>query len=63
MSDDSRPLPDGWIKQWNEQYSTNFYVNTRASPPESSWVQCVPSPLLHLDWEAPAGMASVPPAR
>ncbi|KAI0079765.1 hypothetical protein K474DRAFT_1683130 [Panus rudis PR-1116 ss-1] len=31
---DKRPLPPGWI----EQYDKKFYVNTRENPPRSSWV-------------------------
>lgn len=35
---DSRPLPDGWITQFNEGYKTWFYVNTKApGGPKSQW--------------------------
>ncbi|CAG7846691.1 SubName: Full=Uncharacterized protein {ECO:0000313/EMBL:CCA71492.1} [Serendipita indica DSM 11827] len=35
---DTRPLPDGWITQWDPNYKAWFYVNTRESPPRSVWV-------------------------
>ena len=49
---DSRPLPDGWVKQWDDKYvlafrcclsltldsyKRYFYVDTRADPPRSTW--------------------------
>jgi hypothetical protein len=33
-----RPIPDGWVAQFSQEYQTFFYVNTRARPPMSSWV-------------------------
>ncbi|KZT62138.1 hypothetical protein CALCODRAFT_278193 [Calocera cornea HHB12733] len=35
MSDnpDKRPLPPGWVTQYDPNYKTWFYVNTRAEPP------------------------------
>ncbi|KAI0637645.1 hypothetical protein C8Q77DRAFT_1087004, partial [Trametes polyzona] len=35
---DRRPLPPGWIEQWDSNYKTWFYVNTAENPPRSSWV-------------------------
>ncbi|KAF9518453.1 hypothetical protein BS47DRAFT_300025 [Hydnum rufescens UP504] len=32
---DARPLPPGWIEQFDSK--AWFYVDTRASPPRSSW--------------------------
>jgi len=34
---DKRSLPPGWTAQYDENYKTWFYVNTRAVPPQSSW--------------------------
>ncbi|PLW05293.1 hypothetical protein PCANC_03645 [Puccinia coronata f. sp. avenae] len=31
-------LPPGWLKQWNQQYQTWFFVNTYAQPPISQWI-------------------------
>ncbi|TNY22542.1 hypothetical protein DMC30DRAFT_134166 [Rhodotorula diobovata] len=36
-SADDRPLPDGWLKQWDSNYNQHFYVDTRATPPRSVW--------------------------
>ncbi|KAI0676707.1 hypothetical protein C8Q78DRAFT_1073498 [Trametes maxima] len=35
---DRRPLPPGWVEQWDNNYKTWFYVNTSENPPRSSWV-------------------------
>ncbi|KAL7281992.1 hypothetical protein PYCCODRAFT_1436031 [Trametes coccinea BRFM310] len=35
---DRRPLPPGWIEQWDANYKAWFYVNTAENPPRSSWV-------------------------
>ncbi|KAH9843787.1 uncharacterized protein C8Q71DRAFT_730047 [Rhodofomes roseus] len=35
---DRRPLPPGWISQWDSNYNAWFYVNTQENPPRSSWV-------------------------
>jgi len=34
---DSRPLPEGWIAQYDHNYKAWFYVNTFADPPVSRW--------------------------
>ncbi|KAL4082169.1 hypothetical protein V8B97DRAFT_173453 [Scleroderma yunnanense] len=33
LNPDTRPLPPGWVQQYNWE----FYVNTREQPPRSSW--------------------------
>ncbi|GLB36016.1 hypothetical protein LshimejAT787_0303040 [Lyophyllum shimeji] len=39
MTDTSeRPLPDGWIRQIDQQSGHPFYVDTKADPPRSVWV-------------------------
>ncbi|KAF8575505.1 hypothetical protein K439DRAFT_1641343 [Ramaria rubella] len=35
---ESRPLPEGWIKQFDSNSNAWFYVDTSASPPRSIWV-------------------------
>ncbi|KAG1767706.1 hypothetical protein EV702DRAFT_1146175 [Suillus placidus] len=34
---DSRPLPRGWLAQYNWEYKAWFYVNEMEHPPRSSW--------------------------
>ncbi|KAH9987887.1 hypothetical protein BJV77DRAFT_1070349 [Russula vinacea] len=34
---DRRPLPDGWITRYDDNYRAWYYVDTRAQPPRSSW--------------------------
>ncbi|KAG8977624.1 MutS protein msh4 [Tulasnella sp. 425] len=34
---DSRPLPPGWITQYDKNYDAWFYVNTAATPPVTTW--------------------------
>ncbi|KAG9050556.1 hypothetical protein FS837_004413 [Tulasnella sp. UAMH 9824] len=38
MEDESRPLPDGWIRQFDPGSAHHFYVDTRGTPPRSIWV-------------------------
>ncbi|ESK93136.1 hypothetical protein Moror_8859 [Moniliophthora roreri MCA 2997] len=45
---DKRPLPPGWITQFDNNYRTWFYVNTNAQPPVTTW-------------EHPANSAPPPP--
>ncbi|KAI9063494.1 hypothetical protein FKP32DRAFT_722968 [Trametes sanguinea] len=32
---DRRPLPPGWIEQWDSNYKAWFYVNTAENPPRA----------------------------
>ncbi|KII95984.1 hypothetical protein PLICRDRAFT_170573 [Plicaturopsis crispa FD-325 SS-3] len=48
VNPDSRPLPPGWIQQYDSNYKAWFYVNTAENPPRSIWVH-------------PAGPAPSPP--
>jgi len=42
INPDSRPLPDGWITQFNEGHKAWFYVNTKApGGAQSQWTQYV----------------------
>lgn len=37
MEDMVRPLPKGWIRQWDPASHHNFFVDTLATPPRSIW--------------------------
>ncbi|UZJ53154.1 hypothetical protein CBS101457_002474 [Exobasidium rhododendri] len=37
MEDLTRPLPEGWIRQFDSKSHHHFYVNTRETPPRSIW--------------------------
>lgn len=47
---DGRPLPAGWISQYDSNYKAWFYVNTHANPPMTTWVH-------------PSGPVSAPPVQ
>ncbi|KAG8949655.1 hypothetical protein FRC04_008401 [Tulasnella sp. 424] len=32
-----RPLPTGWIRQWDTTHQSYFYVDTRINPPHTTW--------------------------
>lgn len=38
FEDERRPLPEGWIRQFDQASGHHFYVDTRATPPRSIWV-------------------------
>ncbi|KKY20392.1 putative ww rsp5 wwp [Diplodia seriata] len=37
MEDEIRPLPAGWIRQLDYETDHQFFVDTRANPPRSTW--------------------------
>lgn len=37
MEDEGRPLPAGWIRQYDAQESHQFFVDTNVDPPRSIW--------------------------
>jgi len=37
MEDEQRPLPEGWVRQWDAKEQHQFYVDTKADPPRSIW--------------------------
>ncbi|KAF7301170.1 WW domain-containing protein [Mycena indigotica] len=41
---DARPLPSGWITQFDPNYNAWFYVNTLASPPITTWTHPLGAP-------------------
>ncbi|KAG8906614.1 hypothetical protein FRB99_006484 [Tulasnella sp. 403] len=38
MEDEERPLPAGWIRQFDSASAHHFYVDTQSNPPRSIWV-------------------------
>lgn len=41
---DSRPLPAGWVKEFDSNSNRNYYVDTLATPPRSIWVHPLDDP-------------------
>ena len=37
MEDENRPLPSGWVRQFDAQSQHQFFVDTTAKPPRSIW--------------------------
>lgn len=37
MEDEQRPLPEGWIRQFDPSEEHQFFVDTKADPPRSIW--------------------------
>lgn len=37
MEDEHRPLPEGWVRQWDDKEQHQFFVDTKANPPRSIW--------------------------
>lgn len=37
MEDEHRPLPTGWVRQFDTNEQHQFFVDTKASPPRSIW--------------------------
>lgn len=37
MEDEARPLPDGWVRQYDSKEGHQFFVDTHADPPRSIW--------------------------
>ncbi|KAI5476881.1 hypothetical protein MNV49_007117 [Pseudohyphozyma bogoriensis] len=56
MEEESRELPEGWVREWDPNSKHIFYVDTRATPPRSSWVHPYDDPqyLNSLPESAPA---------
>ncbi|KEP54647.1 Got1 domain protein [Rhizoctonia solani 123E] len=46
---DNRPLPPGFVTQFDPSYNTWFYINTQANPPRSQWLH----PVDHHDQNNP----------
>ncbi|PFH50570.1 hypothetical protein AMATHDRAFT_60851 [Amanita thiersii Skay4041] len=57
---DTRPLPPGWITQFDTNYKAWFYVNTVAQPPVTTWVHPLgpppaPGAPAQTQYAAPSG--------
>lgn len=37
MEDEGRPLPKGWVRQYDDQSHHQFFVDTASNPPRSIW--------------------------
>lgn len=37
MEDESRPVPEGWVRQFDSETGHQFFVDTREKPPRSIW--------------------------
>jgi hypothetical protein len=37
MEDEHRPLPEGWVRQYDSESQHQFFVDTTAKPPRSIW--------------------------
>lgn len=37
MEDESRPVPEGWVRQYDPQHGHQYFVDTKTSPPRSIW--------------------------
>jgi hypothetical protein len=37
MEDENRPVPEGWVRQFDPGENHQFYVDTRTNPPRSIW--------------------------
>ncbi|GAA5924439.1 hypothetical protein JCM1841_001700 [Sporobolomyces salmonicolor] len=42
---DARPLPHGWIEQFDESHQRYFWVDTSANPPRSIWTHPLDDPV------------------
>ncbi|KZT12680.1 uncharacterized protein LAESUDRAFT_709886 [Laetiporus sulphureus 93-53] len=61
VNPDARPLPPGWVSQYDRNYNAWFYVNTNENPPRSSWVHPLgppPPPSPRPGYAPPAGPPS-----
>jgi hypothetical protein len=52
MEDENRPLPPGWVRQFDTQEQHQFFVDTTANPPRSIWVH---------PYDDPEFLATLPP--
>ncbi|KAJ9617112.1 hypothetical protein H2200_000833 [Cladophialophora chaetospira] len=44
MEDLQRPLPEGWVRQYDPKENHQFFVNTKANPPQSHWEHPLDNP-------------------
>ena len=53
MEDEGRPLPTGWVRQYDSKSHHQFFVDTKASPPRSIW---------HHPFDDEQYLATLPPS-
>lgn len=53
MEDEARPLPSGWVRQYDSKSSHQFFVDTNSSPPRSIW---------HHPYDDETYLSTLPPA-
>ncbi|KAJ7638369.1 hypothetical protein FB45DRAFT_902627 [Roridomyces roridus] len=60
---DTRPLPPGWITEFDRNYNAWFYVNTTAQPPVTTWVHpgAAPPPFSPPAGPPPGNQSPYPP--
>ncbi|RIA87665.1 hypothetical protein C1645_776717, partial [Glomus cerebriforme] len=51
---DTRPLPPGWVSQWEPNAGRYFYVDTTKNPPVSTWDDPRDLPPPYSPFEEPA---------
>ncbi|KIO26814.1 hypothetical protein M407DRAFT_23882 [Tulasnella calospora MUT 4182] len=56
--EDLRPLPLGWIRQWDSSAENYFYIDTTANPPLSTWEH--PEDLIQEQYTPPIAYSSRP---
>ncbi|EON62716.1 hypothetical protein W97_01940 [Coniosporium apollinis CBS 100218] len=52
MEDEARPLPPGWIRQFDSKTNHQFFVDTKTDPPRSIW---------HHPYDDDEYLATLPP--
>ncbi|KAG8870708.1 hypothetical protein FRB98_001386 [Tulasnella sp. 332] len=57
IEDESRPLPEGWIRQLDPSSDHHFYVDTQTNPPRSIWVH----PFEDPEWQQAHASRQLPP--
>jgi hypothetical protein len=53
MEDEQRPLPSGWVRQYDPESQHQFFVDTNAKPPRSIW---------HHPYDDETYLSSLPPS-
>jgi hypothetical protein len=58
---DTRPLPPGWVSQWDPNAARYFYVDTTKNPPVSTWDDPRDAPPPYSSSEEPTNKQSSMP--
>jgi len=66
MEDEARPLPKGWVRDYDHANKHHFYVDTNSKPPRSIWVHPFEDDQFQQEhpelFKAPAGPPPSAPA-